>query len=50
MYTLQSMQAETKESVRVEALAAHDEREALARQLELLTAEIRQIRESLRKD
>jgi voltage-gated sodium channel len=48
--SMQSMQAETKESVKAEALAAHDEREALARQLQLLTMEIRQIRESLRKD
>ncbi len=48
--SMQSMQAETKESARAEALAAHDEREGLARQLELLTMEIRQIRESLRRD
>ncbi|HSM32022.1 MAG TPA: hypothetical protein VK854_15085 [Woeseiaceae bacterium] len=36
--------------VKAEALAAHDEREVLSRQIEMLTAEIRQIREALRKE
>jgi voltage-gated sodium channel len=48
--SMQSMQSETNDNVRVQALAAHDEREALSRQIEALTAEIRQIRETLRKD
>jgi voltage-gated sodium channel len=47
--SMQSMQAETKDSVHAEALAAHDEREVLSRQIEALSAEIRQIREALRK-
>ena len=48
--SMQSMQSETTDHVRAEALAAHDEREALSRQIEALTAEMRQIREALRKD
>jgi voltage-gated sodium channel len=45
--SMQSMQTETNEKVRAEALVAHDEREALSRQIGSLTAEIRQIREAL---
>ena len=48
--SMQSMQSETNDHVRAEALAAHDEREALSRQVEALTMEIRQMRELLRKD
>jgi len=48
--SMQSMQMETKESVRAQAMAAHDEREALSRQIEALTDEIRQVREALRRD
>jgi len=48
--SMQSMQSETNDNVRAEALAAHDEREALSRQIEALTAEIRQIRQTLGKD
>lgn len=48
--SMQSMQSETNEHVRAEALSAHDEREVLSRQVEALTAEIRQMRETLRKD
>lgn len=48
--SMQSMQSETNDNVRVHALAAHDEREALSRQIEALTAEIRQIRNTLGKD
>ena len=48
--SMQSMQSETTDHVRAEALAAHDEREALSRQVEALTAEIRQMRETLRKN
>jgi uncharacterized coiled-coil DUF342 family protein len=46
---MQSMQTETNENVRAEALAAHDEREALSQQIEALTDEIRQVREALRR-
>ena len=48
--SMQTMQVETNENVKAEALAAHGEREVLSRQIEALTAEIRQIREALRKD
>jgi voltage-gated sodium channel len=48
--SMQSMQAETNDNVRAEALAAHDEREALSRQIEALTEEIRQVREALHRD
>ena len=48
--SMQSMQSEMNENVRARALAAHDEREALARQVEAPMAEIRQIRDALRKD
>ena len=47
--SMQSMQTETNENVRAEALAAHDEREALSQQIEALTDEIRQVREALRR-
>ena len=46
--SMQSLQAENNKSVREEAALAHDEREALLRQLELLTAEVRQIRDVVR--
>ena len=48
--SMQSMQSETNENVRARALAAHDEREALSRQIEALTDEIRDVREALRRD
>ena len=48
--SMQSMQAETNENVRAQALAAHDEREALSRQIDALTDEIRQVREALNRD
>ena len=48
--SMQTMQVETNERVKAEALAAHDEREVLSRQIETLSAEIRQIREALRKE
>jgi len=48
--SMQSMQAETNDNVRAEALAAHDEREALSLQIEALTEEIRQVREALHRD
>ena len=46
--SMQSLQAETKSSLRVEAVVAHDEREALLRQIESLTDEVRQLRQSIR--
>ena len=48
--SMQSMQSETNDNVRAEALAAHGEREALSHQIEALTAEVRQMRDALRKD
>jgi voltage-gated sodium channel len=48
--SMQSMQAETNDNVRAEALAAHDEREALSRQIEALTEEIRQVRQAFHRD
>ncbi len=48
--SMQSMQSETHGHVRAEALAAHDEREALSRQIEALAAEVRHMRKMLRKD
>ena len=48
--SMQSMQSETNENVRAQAQVAHDEREALSRQIEALTVEIRQVREALRRD
>ena len=47
--SMQSMQMETNENVRAEALPAHDEREVLSRQIEALTDEMRQVREALRR-
>ena len=47
--SMQSMQMETNENVRAEALAAHDEREALSRKIGALTDEIREVREALRR-
>ena len=46
--SMQSMQAETNESVRMDAELAHDEGEALSRQIADLTAEVRQMRGELR--
>ena len=46
--SMQSLQSQSNETVRTEAALAHDEREALSRQLDVLTAEIRQVREAVR--
>ncbi len=46
--SMQSLQAENYESAREEAALAHDERAVLSRQLEQLTAEVRQIRDAMR--
>ena len=45
--SMQSMQAETRESLQAEAVVAHDERELLLRKIESLTDEVRQIRQSV---
>ena len=45
--SMQTLQGETQESLRQEAVVAHDEREALARQLEALTAEVGALRRRL---
>ena len=46
--SMQSLQAENYESAREEAALAHDERAVLSRQLEQLTAEVRQMRDAMR--
>jgi voltage-gated sodium channel len=45
--SMQALQGETQESLRQEAVIAHDERESLARQLEALTAEVGALRRRL---
>ena len=45
--SMQTLQGETQESLRQEAVVAHDEREALARQLEALTTEVGALRRRL---
>ena len=45
--SMQSMQAETRESLQAEALVAHDERELLLRKIESLADEVRQMRQSI---
>ncbi len=47
--SMQSLHAETKDSVREQAEIAHDERLALARQVEELTEEVRRMRLALNK-
>ena len=46
--SMQSLQAETNDSLRAEAVVAHDEREVLLHRIEALTDEVRQLRESIR--
>ena len=48
--SMQTLQGETQESLRAEAVMAHDEREALARQLKALTAEVTALRRRLERD
>jgi voltage-gated sodium channel len=48
--SMQTLQSETQQSLRAEAVVAHDEREALSRQLEALTAEVGALRRRLEKD
>jgi voltage-gated sodium channel len=47
--SMQSLHTETNESVRAQAVVAHDEREALARQVSLLTEEVRSMRAILER-
>jgi voltage-gated sodium channel len=48
--SMQSLQAETKNTLRAEAVVAHDERELLLQRIEALTNEVRQLRNSVRAD
>jgi voltage-gated sodium channel len=48
--SMQSLQAETKETLRAEAVVAHEEREVLLDRIEALAGEVRQLRESVRRD
>jgi len=45
--SMQSMQTDTQETIRTEAVVAHDERESLARQISDLSAEVRALRHKL---
>ncbi len=47
--SLQSVHLQSQEFAEQEARVAHDEREALARQLETLSAELRQLRDSIER-
>jgi voltage-gated sodium channel len=47
--SMQSLQSETSETIRTEAEVAHDEREALSQQIEVLTEEVRRMRELVAK-
>ena len=48
--SMQSLQAETRESLQAEAVVAHDERELLLHTIESLTAEVRQMRQSFGRE
>jgi voltage-gated sodium channel len=48
--SMQSLQAETRESLQAEAVVAHDERELLLHKIESLTAEVRQMRQSFGRE
>jgi voltage-gated sodium channel len=48
--SMQSLQSATHDSVRAEAAIAHDEREALARQVDTLTEEVRKMRAALERN
>ena len=48
--SMQSLQAETKDTLRAEAVVAHDEREMLLHRIEALTDEVRHLRHSIRAD
>ena len=44
---MQSKQTDTQDSIRTEAVVAHDERESLGRQINDLSAEVRALRREL---
>ena len=48
--SMQSLQAETSESLRTEAVIAHDERELLLQRIDALTTEVRQVRSMIRRE
>ena len=48
--SMQTLQSRSQETMRAEAVVAHDEREALARQLEALTTEVGALRRRLERD
>mgnify|MGYP001814365401 FL=1 len=48
--SMQSLQTETSESLRTEAVIAHDERELLLQRIEELTTEVRQVRSMIRRE
>ena len=48
--SMQTLQAETSESLRTEAVIAHDEREMLLQRIEALTDEVRQMRSMIRRE
>jgi voltage-gated sodium channel len=48
--SMQTLQTRSQETIRAEAIVAHDEREALARQLETLTTEVVALRRRLERD
>ena len=48
--SMQTLQAETSESLRTEAVIAHDEREMLLQRIEALTDEVRHMRSMIRRE
>jgi voltage-gated sodium channel len=48
--SMQTLTAETNESVHSEALVAHDERQLLLQRIDSLTAEVRQVRAMMQRD
>ena len=48
--SMQSLQAETHQTLRAEAIVAHDEREVLLDRIEVLAREVRQLRDSVNRD
>ena len=46
--SMQAMQSDTQESIRTEAVVAHDERTALAQQIDELTAEVRSLKRRIK--
>jgi voltage-gated sodium channel len=45
--SMQTLQAETNQALRAEAVVAHDEREALLDRIEVLAGEVRRLRKSV---